>query len=76
MVFQSLVTIQNCIVCELLYHLVETYVAFTGPALDFEQHWVSVTGSDSIVFMVKVCSDAHLALAAIPGISQTMAYEV
>ena len=53
----------------------ETFYRFTTDAYEY-YHWTGVVGKTYFLFEVQACSDAHLAMAAIPHNSQTVSYEI
>lgn len=49
----------------------------SGSADDFQfAQWITVSSATKLVFRVRACNDAHLALSAIPGAFTTQAYQV
>ena len=45
----------------------ETYALKTTYEKAYNASWIMVTGWESVIFNVRACADAHLALATIPG---------
>ena len=58
------------------YFSEDTYIVTTSSELNYDQYWITVTGEHSFVFKVMACHDVHLAIGAVPGNSETLAYEV
>lgn len=69
--------ISNCYLIFLtLLFSVQTFVAQTPKLYSYDFAWYNLPGRTSVVFKIKACGDAYVALSMYTGVTSTDTYEV